>query len=82
MQLSASFNLGEVRGSGLLLALETGSLDAIDIVQQALQQQLLLNAPRPHTLRFMPALNVTEQEISEMLQTLEAILESLFAAKN
>ncbi|MCJ8300016.1 MAG: acetylornithine transaminase [Pseudomonadales bacterium] len=82
LQLSTSFNLGEVRGSGLLLALETGSLDATDIVRLALQKQLLLNAPRPHTLRFMPALNVSEQEISEMLKTLAAILGSLVTAKS
>jgi len=80
MQLSATFNLGEVRGSGLLLALETGSLDANVIVQQALQNQLLLNAPRAHTLRFMPALNVSEQEISQMLEKLATILGSLITA--
>ena len=28
---------------------------------------LLINAPRPDTLRFMPALNVTRDEIDQML---------------
>jgi len=29
---------------------------------------LLLNAPRPDTLRFMPALNVTPAEIDQMIE--------------
>ena len=36
---------------------------------------LLLNAPRPDTLRFMPALNVTRNEIDEMLGLLESVLQ-------
>jgi acetylornithine/N-succinyldiaminopimelate aminotransferase len=35
---------------------------------------LLVNAPRPDTLRFMPALNVTRDEIDRMLVLLEAVL--------
>ena len=76
-QLSAEFSLGEVRGEGLLLALETGSLDAHKIARQAFTQQLLLNAPRATSLRFMPALNVTETEIAIMLQQLSEILTTM-----
>jgi acetylornithine/N-succinyldiaminopimelate aminotransferase len=35
---------------------------------------LLLNAPRPNLLRFMPALNVTEEEIDQMFSMLEDVL--------
>jgi acetylornithine/N-succinyldiaminopimelate aminotransferase len=35
---------------------------------------LLINAPRPDTLRFMPALTVCEEEIDRMLEILEEIL--------
>jgi acetylornithine/N-succinyldiaminopimelate aminotransferase len=35
---------------------------------------LLINAPRPDTLRFMPALNVTREEIDQMLALLEVVL--------
>jgi acetylornithine/N-succinyldiaminopimelate aminotransferase len=35
---------------------------------------LLVNAPRPDALRFMPALNVTQEEIDRMLALLEAVL--------
>jgi acetylornithine/N-succinyldiaminopimelate aminotransferase len=37
-------------------------------------QGLLLNAPRPNLLRFMPALNVTAEEIDLMLTQLDALI--------
>lgn len=69
--LSQQFGLGEVRGKGLLLALDTGVLDAAAIAKACFENGLLLNAPQAHTLRFMPALNVTEDEITRMLAILE-----------
>ena len=35
---------------------------------------LIVNAPRPDTLRFMPALTVTRDEIDEMVTRLEPCL--------
>ena len=72
--LSSERGLGEVRGAGLLLALELGRPVAAQVVAAALARGLLINAPRPTALRFMPALNVTRQEIDEMIGILrEAI---------
>jgi acetylornithine/N-succinyldiaminopimelate aminotransferase len=73
-KLSARHGLGEVRGRGLLLALDLKLPIGASIVAQALQQGLLLNSPQPDALRFMPALNVTRAEISEMIDGLDAIL--------
>ena len=42
---------------------------------------VLLNAPRPDTLRFMPALNVTREEIAAMIDCLDAILTKIGAAR-
>ena len=73
-KLSKEFGLGEVRGNGLLIALDTKAIDANELVNQALQKGLLINAPRINALRFMPALNVSEEEIEIMLSLLEDIL--------
>ena len=73
-QLSAALGHGEVRGRGLLLALQLRGLDASKVARNALDRGLLINAPRPDTLRFMPALNVTRSEIDQMLELLEAVL--------
>jgi acetylornithine/N-succinyldiaminopimelate aminotransferase len=37
----------------------------------------LINAPRPDSLRFMPALNVTRDEIDMMLELLNAVLDEI-----
>jgi acetylornithine/N-succinyldiaminopimelate aminotransferase len=80
-RLSARHGLGEVRGRGLLLALDLKLPIGAGIVAQALQDGLLLNSPRPDALRFMPALNVTREEISEMIDGLDAILTKAGAAR-
>jgi len=66
----------EVRGRGLLLALVLSTDRAMEIVQRAFERGLLLNAPRPDVLRFMPALNVTQNEIDAMIEKLDGLLGS------
>ncbi|MGA7070646.1 acetylornithine transaminase [Bradyrhizobium sp.] len=73
-RLSARHGLGEVRGRGLLLALDLRVPIAASIVAAALDDGVLLNAPRSDALRFMPALNVTRQEIDLMIGCLDALL--------
>jgi acetylornithine/N-succinyldiaminopimelate aminotransferase len=73
-ELSDRHHLGEIRGRGLLLALDLKRDIASMMVEQARDSGLLLNAPRPNLLRFLPALNVTRQEIDEMLAILDGIL--------
>ena len=73
-RLSARHGLGEVRGRGLLLALDLKLPIGASIVAQALPNGVLLNSPQPDALRFMPALNVTREEIAEMIDCLDAIL--------
>ncbi len=75
-KLSARYELGEVRGPGLLQALELGRDAGSAVVAQARSLGLLINSPRPSTLRFMPALNVSDGEIAEMLVRLARALES------
>jgi acetylornithine/N-succinyldiaminopimelate aminotransferase len=68
--LSEHHRLGSVRGCGLLVALDLGREIASEIVSKALTAGLLLNAPRPALLRFMPALNVSRKEIDAMVEIL------------
>jgi len=44
------------------------------IVTQAFEEGLLLNSPQPDALRFMPALNVTDEAIAAMIDGLDRIL--------
>ena len=80
-RLSARHGLGEVRGRGLLLALDLKLPMGAAIVAQAMSKGLLLNSPQPDALRFMPALNVTREEISEMIDGLDDVLTKAGAAR-
>jgi acetylornithine/N-succinyldiaminopimelate aminotransferase len=80
-RVSARHGLGEVRGRGLLLALDLKLPIGASIVAQAFADGVLLNSPQPDALRFMPALNVTREEISEMIDCLDAIMVKAGAAR-
>lgn len=80
-RLSARHGLGEVRGRGLLLALDLRLPMGAAIVAQAFEAGVLLNSPQSDTLRFMPALNVTRGEIGEMVDCLDRILTGMGAAR-
>jgi acetylornithine/N-succinyldiaminopimelate aminotransferase len=80
-RMSARHGLGDIRGQGLLLALDLKRPIAASIVAQAFERGLLLNAPQPDALRFMPALNITRGEIAEMIEGLDAILLKIGAAR-
>jgi acetylornithine/N-succinyldiaminopimelate aminotransferase len=80
-RLSVRHGLGEVRGRGLLLALDLKHPIGSAIVAQAFEDGMLLNSPQPDALRFMPALNVTREEIAAMIDMLDTILTRMGAAR-
>lgn len=75
--LASDFGLGATRGKGLLLAINTGAFSASKIVELARDAGLLLNAPREDSLRFMPALTLTEKEVDEGIAILAEVLAHL-----
>jgi acetylornithine/N-succinyldiaminopimelate aminotransferase len=54
-----------VRGSGLLVGVQLSNPCAPQVVSEALRLGLVVNAPRPDTLRLAPPLIVTEDQIAE-----------------
>lgn len=77
LKLSDKWGLKGERGVGLLRALVLDGDYGADIVKAALENGpdgLLLNAPRPELIRFMPALNVSEDEIDLMLSMLDGLI--------
>jgi len=74
LDLAQRYGLAEVRGAGLLWALELGRDNAAEVVRACREQGLLVNAARPHCLRFMPRLNSTQQEIQTGLRILDAVM--------
>ncbi|NYT65325.1 acetylornithine transaminase [Alcaligenaceae bacterium] len=82
LALSAKWGMKGERGTGLLRALLMDRDDGAAIVEAARDwssEGMLLNAPRPNVLRFMPALNVTADEVDFMLARLDEVITAVRA---
>jgi acetylornithine/N-succinyldiaminopimelate aminotransferase len=80
LSISAEFNLDGERGEGLLRALMLSSDIGGQLVELARDRNpegLLINSPRPNLLRFMPALNVSDDEIHQMCKILRELLKQV-----
>jgi len=64
----------QVRGRGLLIALEFSSEIAEDLVIACLKKGLLVNKVKPNALRFIPPLIITEREVDKAINILEDVL--------
>jgi acetylornithine/N-succinyldiaminopimelate aminotransferase len=77
LALSAKYGMKGERGLGLLRALIMDRDDGpaiVDAARNLAPAGLLLNAPRGNLLRFMPALNVTAEEMDTMLTQLDGLI--------
>jgi len=73
---SAELELGAERGIGLLRALDLKAEIGAKVVTIARDNGLLLNSPRPALLRFMPALNVSKEEVDLMIVGMKAAIKA------
>ena len=62
--------ISDVRGKGLLAAMEFESDISPQVLTAANEAGILLNAPRPTTIRFMPPLTITKEEIDQGMERL------------
>ncbi|MBU3616080.1 acetylornithine transaminase [Polynucleobacter sp. JS-Polo-80-F4] len=80
LKLCAEFNLEGERGAGLLRALMLGKdigPKLVELARDRSPEGLLINSPRPNLLRFMPALNVSDDEIRQMCNMLRELLKEV-----
>ena len=63
----------EVRGAGLMVGMEIRA-EAKPIAARCLEEGLVVNAAGNHVLRFLPPLNVTDDEIDRALAILSGVL--------
>ncbi|MEE8395060.1 MAG: acetylornithine transaminase [bacterium] len=69
-EMVPEFGFSNIRGLGLLVALDLPGENAAKVVEACFDEGLIVNAPRPASLRFMPALNVSNAEVDEMVTLL------------
>lgn len=74
-QLKQEFDfITDVRGRGLLIALEFSQEIAEEVLFACLHRGLLVNKLRPNALRFMPPLIITEKEVDRAVNVLREAL--------
>ncbi|MBP1044443.1 acetylornithine/succinylornithine family transaminase [Vagococcus sp. BWB3-3] len=76
-QLATLPDVKEVRGKGLLVAVEFNEVNAVEIKRGAVAQKLLTTAIGSHTIRMVPPLIVTEKECDMAINILRQVVESL-----
>jgi acetylornithine/succinyldiaminopimelate/putrescine aminotransferase len=74
-----SFNITEIRGEGLLIAIQFETEIGLEVMQECLSRGLLINRVRPDTVRLMPPLIVSEEDIDKGI---EIISEAIQAVSN
>lgn len=81
VELSAALralpHVTEVRGAGLLLAMELDGVDAKTVYLAALERGLVTNAVNATALRLAPPLTVSSAEIAEAVAILRSVLEEV-----
>jgi len=75
--LRALPHVTEVRGAGLLLAMELDGVDAKTVYLAALERGLVTNAVNATALRLAPPLTVSSAEIAEAVAILRSVLEEV-----
>ena len=73
--------VSSVRGAGLILAAELGSLAGPEVAAACLDRGLVVNGITPTAIRLTPPLTVSEAEIDEAIDLLGAVLEELAAKR-
>jgi len=69
-RLAQSYPIKNIRGKGLLLAFDIDN--AQDVSKRCMEKGLLINAPKPYSIRLMPPLIVSKEDNQKMLEILES----------
>ena len=76
-RIAALPGVSEVRGRGLMVGFDLEAGGAPDLVRSALAaQRIIINATGPQTVRLLPPLTITDDEVDTALQRLAAALEA------
>ncbi|OED42798.1 acetylornithine transaminase [Chromatiales bacterium (ex Bugula neritina AB1)] len=75
LTIATKHGLLNVRGRGLLQGFDLPAPCATDVQTLAFELGLIINAPRPASIRLMPALNASKAEIDDAIMLLDTVIE-------
>ncbi len=73
-QLESEGLIDSIRGKGLLIAFDVKNMKGSDVVAHALEKGLILNSPRPQSIRLIPPLIVNEKEIDIAIGIIRSVI--------
>lgn len=74
LELQEKYQLTDIRGKGLLLAFDLSQPKGPELVARCRDEGLLINSPNPLTIRLMPPLIVSKEDIDVMLGILCSVM--------
>jgi ornithine--oxo-acid transaminase len=75
MKIAArSRHVKEVRGKGLFIGIEVKNGDAMVFCRKLMDLGIIVNDSHGHTIRISPPLNISDQELSFLVECLEKVL--------
>ena len=69
-ELSKDYEIENIRGKGLLIAFDLTRNKGNDLVNKCFNDGLLINSPKERSIRLMPPLIVSENEIAQLMRIL------------
>jgi acetylornithine/N-succinyldiaminopimelate aminotransferase len=69
--LTEHYEIKNIRGKGLLLAFDITMTAGKTFVQKCLEHNLLINSPQQNTIRLMPPLIVSEDDVDKMIRIVQ-----------
>lgn len=78
IKMKEKYDLRNIRGMGLLIAFDLPYEKSNEIVAECLKEGLIINAPNPTTIRLMPPLIVSKEEIDMMIHILITTLDKYY----
>jgi acetylornithine/N-succinyldiaminopimelate aminotransferase len=76
-EIKETYKLKSIRGRGLLIAFDLSVRKSTDLVSECLQAGLLINSPNQMTIRLMPPLIVSREEVNLMLEILVRVMKKV-----
>jgi len=67
--------INEVRGLGYLVGIEVRT-EVLPLIQGCVEKGVLVNRAGENVLRILPALNITEEELTQGLDVIEEVLKN------
>ena len=74
--LSGSNQVKEIRGAGMMVAIETHK-PCPELIQRAVDEKLLLNVTADSVIRLLPPLNLSDDEADKIVNIVTKLVESL-----